>query len=501
MLTGNSGGIGASGAVIGISGITPFEERPAGKRLLEDVTKGLFSTVVVYKLDRIGRDIVVIRNFIDTLSKYGISFKSITEPFDTSTVVGKSFIELLGVFAGFERGLIIERSKAGMERIAKEGKYTGGVIPFGYKVNEQGYYEPDEEPIPGLDISPAEVVRKIYYWLAYEDKTLYWIAEKLEKMGIPTSYELRELRKGKSLKPSCFWRTNHIGRLVKNEFYKGIHYWGKRNSKKEKKSKGEILRKVPPLVDSETWQLAVENIRKNRNINRKDHRPYLFSGLIKCQDCGHILIGTFYKTKSGEKKYYRCKVKNNYRHYGKSCSNKTIIQETFLDKKVWEDIRNWLENPQEAVNELIEKEKELLKESSEQARRLQQLQKELESLEKKKERATYTFINGFLTEKAYRDIIADLEFQESKLREEIGTLKELLSRNHSEQDLVEIVMKSLQHLKNIVQDREVIPYELRKSIYKLLIKEIKAFPNGTVEIIYNFRLPDLKNSRAAIWTG
>jgi len=484
----------------GISGITPFEERPEGKRLLEDAAQKKFSTVVIYKLDRVGRDILVIRSFLDTLAKYGVAFRSITEPFDTSTALGKSFMELLGVFAGFERSMILERSKAGMERIAKEGKYTGGVVPYGYKVNEEGYYEPDEEPIPGLNLSPAEIVRKIYTWLAYEDKTLLWIAKKLNQMGVPTNYSLSDLKRGKRSKNlASFWRPTHIGRLVKNEFYKGIHRWGKRNHKTKKKSSGEVERKVPALVDPKTWELAVEAIRRNRNQNRPDHRTYLFSGLIRCQTCGHIFIGNYYKTKSGEVKYYRCAKRHSPMNYdGVKCPNSTHIREDRLDTEIWENVRRWLDNPEEAVEELIERERELLKESNEQVKKIQELEEELKAFSDKKERAAYTFINGLITKESYENLLAEFEIQERKIKEELQRYQELLQRNYSEQDAVSIVMNSLEKLREIVKDKDAVPYELRRSIYRLLIQNIIAHKNGRVEVIYAFKSFKSENTRSGV---
>jgi len=484
----------------GVSGVTPFEERPEGRRLLEDAAQKKFSIVVVYKLDRIGRDILVIRSFLDTIAKYGIAFRSITEPFDTSTAFGKSFMELLGVFAGFERSMIIERSKAGMERIAKEGKYTGGIVPYGYRVNGEGFYEPDEELIPGLNISPAEVVRRIYYWLAYEDKTLLWIADKLNSMGVPTNYTLSDLRKGKRTKNlASLWRPSHIGRLVKNEFYKGIHRWGKRNHKTGKKTSGQVERKVPALVDAKTWELAVEAIKRNRNQNRPDHRVYLFSGLIKCQSCGHAYVGSYYKTKAGEVKYYRCSKRHYPKNYdGIRCSNGVSIREDKLDSEIWKTVKRWLNNPQEAVEELIEREKELLRESNEQVKRIQTLENELKVLSEKKERATYAFINGLLTKEAYDSLLADFEVQERKIREELQRFQELLKRNYSEQDAVEIVMNSLERLKEIVKDKDSVPYELRKAVYRLLIQDIRVYEDGYVDVVYAFRSLQSENARSRV---
>jgi molecular chaperone GrpE (heat shock protein) len=260
-----------------------------------------------------------------------------------------------------------------------------------------------------------------------------------------------------------------------------------------------LERRVPALVDAETWSLAVEAIRRNRNQNRPDHRTYLFSGLIKCSVCGHAYVGSYYKTKEGEVKYYRCSKRHYPKNYdGIRCSNSITIREDRLDSEIWETVKKWLDNPQEAVEELIERERELLEESDEQLRKIQALEKELKSLEEKRERASYTFINGFLTKEAYSRIQAEFELQEKRIKEELQRFQELLKRNHSEQDAVETVMKSLERLKEIVKDREAVPYELRKAVYKLLIQDILVYDDGHVDVVYAFKSLQSENARSRV---
>jgi site-specific DNA recombinase len=68
----------------GISGTIPLHERPEGKRLLEDAKAGKLDTVLVYKLDRLGRSLLVIVDAHDRLQTAGVSLRSATEPIDTS---------------------------------------------------------------------------------------------------------------------------------------------------------------------------------------------------------------------------------------------------------------------------------------------------------------------------------------------------------------------------------------------------------------------------------
>src|SRR5262249_10525006 len=78
-----------------------------------------------------------------------ITFRSATEPFDTSTPVGRMLVQMLGVFAEFERETIIDRVINGMERKAAKGLWTGGARPFGYVIDrslDKPVPEPTERP-------------------------------------------------------------------------------------------------------------------------------------------------------------------------------------------------------------------------------------------------------------------------------------------------------------------------------------------------------------------
>jgi site-specific DNA recombinase len=73
----------------GVSGTVALELRPAGIRLLEDARHRRFDQLLVYKLDRLGRDTRLILNAVAELEKYGVRVRSMTEEFDTSTATGR----------------------------------------------------------------------------------------------------------------------------------------------------------------------------------------------------------------------------------------------------------------------------------------------------------------------------------------------------------------------------------------------------------------------------
>jgi site-specific DNA recombinase len=76
-------------------------DRPQLTRALRDAKRGRYDTLLVYRVDRFSRRLRDMVTLLDQLDEYGVAFRSATEPFDTSTPVGRMVIQLLGVFAEF----------------------------------------------------------------------------------------------------------------------------------------------------------------------------------------------------------------------------------------------------------------------------------------------------------------------------------------------------------------------------------------------------------------
>lgn len=97
--------------------------RPELQRLLYSLRRG--DTVVVWKLDRLARSLADLLALLDRLERIGASLRSLTEPLDTSTPIGRMFLHLLGSFAEFERSMIRERCAAGRVAARARGVHLG----------------------------------------------------------------------------------------------------------------------------------------------------------------------------------------------------------------------------------------------------------------------------------------------------------------------------------------------------------------------------------------
>ena len=108
---------------IGIGGTK--EKRPELDRLMDDAHRRRFDVVVVWKFDRFARSVSHLLRALETFKAQGIEFVSLSEQLDTSTPAGKMVFTVLGAVAELERGLIVERVKAGLRNAKAKGKVLG----------------------------------------------------------------------------------------------------------------------------------------------------------------------------------------------------------------------------------------------------------------------------------------------------------------------------------------------------------------------------------------
>ena len=109
-------------------------ERPALKRLMEDVDAGQIDVIVLYKIDRLSRSLMDFTRIVERLEKHNVSFVSITQQLDTSTSMGRLTLNMLLSFAQFEREIIAERTRDKMAAARRKGKWVGGSPILGYDI-------------------------------------------------------------------------------------------------------------------------------------------------------------------------------------------------------------------------------------------------------------------------------------------------------------------------------------------------------------------------------
>ncbi|HEX2944808.1 MAG TPA: recombinase family protein [Clostridia bacterium] len=108
-------------------------ERPQFKTMMRDAQKKNLAAIVVYRLDRISRNIGDFAKLIEELNTLKIEFISIKEQFDTSSPMGRAMMYISSVFSQLERETIAERIRDNMHELSKTGRWLGGTTPTGYE--------------------------------------------------------------------------------------------------------------------------------------------------------------------------------------------------------------------------------------------------------------------------------------------------------------------------------------------------------------------------------
>jgi DNA invertase Pin-like site-specific DNA recombinase len=101
------------------------DSRPALDKLVADARRRRFDVLVCWRLDRLGRSLKHLIVLLDDLAALGVAFVSLAEGIDATTPAGKLQMHILGAIAEFERGRIVERVKAGLQRAKAQGKRLG----------------------------------------------------------------------------------------------------------------------------------------------------------------------------------------------------------------------------------------------------------------------------------------------------------------------------------------------------------------------------------------
>ena len=132
--------------VLGIDDYEIFEDagfsakntdRPAFQQMIKRVKQGEFSHLLVWKIDRISRNLLDFCSMYDELKEHGCIFVSKNEQFDTSSAMGEAMLKIILVFAELERKMTGERVTSVMLDRASKGLWNGAPIPLGYKWDDK----------------------------------------------------------------------------------------------------------------------------------------------------------------------------------------------------------------------------------------------------------------------------------------------------------------------------------------------------------------------------
>jgi site-specific DNA recombinase len=286
----------------GWSLVARFEDDASGAKLnrtglqkaLAAAAAGKYDVLLVYRVDRFTRRIHDLVALLDELDNAGVTFRSATEPFDTSTPAGRMLVQMLGVFAEFEREMIIDRVINGMERKAAKGRWTTGLVPFGYTR--------DADDILVVVDDEITIVKLIFRLYTRRRLGCRAIAAYLNERNLLRRTAHRKAEAQPRVQP---WSHKTVADVLTNRVYLGeINF-------------REIVAADAhaAVVDPATFDLAQQILTERGEMPGKKataSSEYHLTGKITCPACNRRYLGTNAHGRSRTYRYYTCFTRNRY---------------------------------------------------------------------------------------------------------------------------------------------------------------------------------------------
>src|SRR5216683_944031 len=279
-------------------------DRPALRRLLDDVEARRIDCVVVYKVDRLSRSLLDFARLMDRFDRRSVSFVSVTQQFNTTSSLGRLTLNILLSFAQFEREIIGERTRDKMGAARRKGKWVGGTPVLGYDVDPAGGRLVVNEP-------EAQRVREIFR-LFQTHRSLLKLVNQLEAR--------RWTNKSWKSKSG----VEHVGRpftkptlrnLLTNPIYGGkVEY-------RDTIYPGEH----PAIVAPALWEKVNAEFRarqRKRSDAVRAKQNALLAGLLFCHSCNRPMIATYTAKRGRRFRYYVCQ--RARRNGWDSCPTKAV---------------------------------------------------------------------------------------------------------------------------------------------------------------------------------
>ncbi|MDB4977926.1 MAG: hypothetical protein JWM56_112 [Candidatus Peribacteria bacterium] len=321
--------------------------RPSLTQLLEDVKQGKYDAVLVWKIDRLSRNLKHLLIIFEELEKNNVSFISLQENIDFKGPIGKLIFQIFGAIAQFERELIKGRTQMGKIASAEAGNYTGTHIPYGLKPKiEKGKKGKKLE----VDMDEKETVENIYDWYIYDHMGDVAIAKKLNGLKIPRASWEKEGDSWVKHNSKAKWTHKMVTYILTDTIYRGEFVANtKDDSGSELPPEQWTTVAIPAVVSELTYQQAqYTRLNKPGGAAKND---YLLSGKLVDMDLAFPKKFVGAKRTKGGFSYRRKPFEREGIHY--SVFEVTGRQ---IEEYVWGKIMEALKDPEIFIQKYLSKE-------------------------------------------------------------------------------------------------------------------------------------------------
>ncbi|RQW19100.1 recombinase family protein [Bacillus sp. C1-1] len=451
--------------------------RPALKQLLQDAKQGVFDVLVVWKMNRLARNVLDMLQMVNVLNANQVDFRSFKENLETETPAGKLQFHMLASVSEFERDNIAENVKMGMIARAKEGWWNGGRV-LGY------------DSVEDTTISSRRRARK----LVINDKEAITVKRIFQLYLLGNGYKsiANTLNKeGHQTKNQRSFSINTVKTILENPVYVGKIRYNVRRDWATKRRKGinpePIIQKGKhkPIITDVTWEKA-QSILKQRSCkpNRVHSGEYLLTGLLRCPECGAgtVLGRTTNKKKDGTRyalEYYVC---GAWKNKGSTVCHSNGVRTQYADEYVLKKLSTLSKNEM-LVRSIVEK---INSQHSTITQPLRDehiiLQRQIENLSVKKTRLLDLYKESVITKADFQEDYNQMNEDMMKLEERLRPLERQLSTEEAPTLSYGTVKQVMENFTDFFKHAGTM--EQRKYLLHLLIKQVTIGSDRKINSIH-----------------
>ncbi len=418
-------------------------DRPAFKKMIADVKRGLIDIVLCKTQSRFTRDMELVEKYIHGLFHIqGTRFIGLVDHIDTDMKGNKKQRQIYGLVNEWYCEDASDNIRATFKRKMEEGQFLGSFAPYGYSK------DPNDRHKLVVDDEAASIVKEIYR-LYLSGNGCAKIADVLTSRGVPTPSAYKEMKLSNFKNPNSvrysvsfgIWPRNTVRRILQDKTYIGCIIQGreKKVSYKSKKvihlpeSEWIVVENChTPIIDEKSFYCVQNLLSKKRTLHKPTHgykgitEAHIFTGKIRCLDCGaNMLRGT--PSRDGITYHLHCSLASKTKT--KNCTAHSIKLATLasvVERKIKEIMNGSIQNKD--TFEIIKK---ALADRSGFRKEVTIKQKELSGLDKKIEEenrfimALYKDkVNGVLSEDEFLNMKATMQQEIEKCRNQKIKLEE-----------------------------------------------------------------------------
>lgn len=447
----------------GISGTT--FERPDFKRMVQDIESGRINCVITKDLSRLGRNYVMTGQYTDFFfPQHNVRYIAINDNYD-SLNVDNDIAPFKNILNEMYAKDISRKIRSSRMVSAKQGKFMGSKPPYGYVRSS------DNKHKLVIDEEAASIVKRMFSMFTTGESARH-IANIFNSEGIacPRQYYYDQIhQQNPNPNESNIWGSSTVMQLLKNKVYIGHMVQGKRTSPSFKSKRRErvmedawvvVENTHEPLVDMETWETVQKRMRTRTYTKvNSDGEVSLFSGFLRCADCGASMAYTTKRFGGREYCLYRC---SRYANNGKTgCSIHSIALDT-LTEAVLQDIKVYARLAEQDEEALVKRlichsHKSREREADVMKKKMNETKKRLIEVENLAQKLFEERISGNVPDGIFKKMMASYDEERKNLDAAVMEISETLSdiRNDAD-DLFSLVDNMRKYVIMNSLDRNVL---------------------------------------------